>query len=153
MKSEYSSVLRTVVWGGIPISLPAMAVFAFLLFFGGELLLSRRQGDRRATGLLALGAAVPTLASLVMAYISITKLGSVCKLCAGITRPAAWSARWCCGCRRGRCWCGRPRPARRHDRPAVARAWPRPGSASCSSPPSSLPMLTRTSDSSAPATA
>src|SRR5688500_316155 len=33
MMSPYSSVLRETVWGGIPIALPAMAVFAFLVAF------------------------------------------------------------------------------------------------------------------------
>src|SRR4030095_9946020 len=34
MMSSYSSVFRTTIWGGIPISLPAMSVFAFILFYG-----------------------------------------------------------------------------------------------------------------------
>ncbi|HTM19206.1 MAG TPA: vitamin K epoxide reductase family protein, partial [Kofleriaceae bacterium] len=84
LKSEYSSFFRSHVWGGVPISLPAMSVFAFLLFFGLELMLSRRQDDRRATGLLAAAAAVPLVTSVVMGTISLTKLGTVCKLCMGI---------------------------------------------------------------------
>src|SRR5688572_8024721 len=54
MMSPYSSVFRTAVWGGIPISLPAMSVFAFLLFYGLDLMISRRQHESRATGFLAL---------------------------------------------------------------------------------------------------
>src|SRR5690606_25103413 len=46
LMSPYSSVFRDRVWGGVPISLPAMATFAFLAAFGVALILMRRQGDR-----------------------------------------------------------------------------------------------------------
>jgi uncharacterized membrane protein len=81
LMSPYSSVLRTWIWGGIPISLPAMSVFAFLLFVTAEVILGRRQDDPRATGFLALAAVVPAAASLVMALISLRLVGATCKLC------------------------------------------------------------------------
>lgn len=81
MMSPYSSVFRSRVWGGIPISLPAMAVFAFIAFYGLDLMLTRRTEDRRATAFLALATALPALASLVMLMISLVKLGTTCKLC------------------------------------------------------------------------
>jgi uncharacterized membrane protein len=84
MMSPYSSVLRTRLWGGLPISLPAMAVFAFLGFFATDLVLTRRQGDPRATGFLALACALPASTSLLMLVISLSKLGALCKLCIGI---------------------------------------------------------------------
>lgn len=84
MMSPYSSVFRTAVWGGIPISLPAMAVFAFILMFAIDLALTRRQFDSRATGFLALACALPAATSIVMLIISLTKLGTTCKLCVGI---------------------------------------------------------------------
>jgi hypothetical protein len=84
MMSAYSSVFRTRVWGGIPISLPAMAVFAFIGCFAVDLMLTRRKHDPRATGFLALACGLPAAASAVMATISITKLGTACKLCIGI---------------------------------------------------------------------
>lgn len=84
MMSAYSSVLRTSVWGGLPIALPAMGVFGFLLFFALELSLARRQDDPRATGLLALATLLPALTSAVMAGISLGTLDAVCKLCLGI---------------------------------------------------------------------
>jgi uncharacterized membrane protein len=84
MMSSYSSVFRTTIWGGIPISLPAMAVFAFILFYGVDLLLTRRQADPRATGFFALACALPAAASVTMLIISLTKLGTTCKLCVGI---------------------------------------------------------------------
>src|SRR5690242_16917402 len=76
MMSPYSSVLRTTVWGGIPISLAAMSVFAFLLFYGSDLLLTRRKDDPRATGFLALATGLPAATSLVMLTISLVKLGT-----------------------------------------------------------------------------
>ncbi|HEU4612518.1 MAG TPA: vitamin K epoxide reductase family protein, partial [Kofleriaceae bacterium] len=84
MMSPYSSVFRTSIWGGIPISLPAMAVFAFILFYSLDLLLGRRKDDPRATAFLALACALPALASVLMLTISLTKLGAICKLCAGV---------------------------------------------------------------------
>ncbi len=84
MMSSYSSVLRTEVWGGIPISLPAMAVFAFLGVFGFDLWFGRRLTDRRATGFFALAAALPVVTSIGMLAISLTKLGTTCKLCVAI---------------------------------------------------------------------
>src|SRR5690606_11548180 len=45
LMSPYSSVARDAVWGGIPISLPAMAVFAFLFAFAVIAIVVQRQGD------------------------------------------------------------------------------------------------------------
>lgn len=84
MMSPYSSVFRTRVWGGIPISLAAMAVFAFLLFYAIDLLVTRRDRDPRATAFLALACGLPAAASLGMAIISATKVGAFCKLCIAI---------------------------------------------------------------------
>jgi uncharacterized membrane protein len=84
LMSPYSSVLRDSIWGGIPISLPAMAVFAFLTFWGLLLWLTGRTRDRGATGFYALASLVPALASLVMAIISLRELSAFCKLCVGI---------------------------------------------------------------------
>jgi uncharacterized membrane protein/protein-disulfide isomerase len=84
LMSPYSSVLRATIWGGIPISLPAMAVFAFLAFWGGLLWISRRTSDPAATRFYALASAVPALSSLIMGIISISALSALCKLCIGI---------------------------------------------------------------------
>ena len=82
--SAYSSVFRDSIWGGVPIALPAMAVFAFLLVFAAELVITRRERDVRATGFLALATGLPALTSMVMAYLSLVRLDAVCKLCIGI---------------------------------------------------------------------
>ncbi len=92
MMSSYSSVFRTKVWGGLPISLPAMSVFAFLLFFAIDLLVTRRKDDRRATAFLALATALPALTSALMLTISLSKLGTVCKLCVCIYTASALCA-------------------------------------------------------------
>ncbi len=84
MMSPYSSVFRTSVWGGLPISLPAMAVFAFVLLYAIDLSLTRRQFDRRASAFLAAACGLPMLTSIVMLIISLSKLGTTCKLCVGI---------------------------------------------------------------------
>lgn len=65
-------------------SLPAMGVFAFLLFFAGALPLLGRQDDRRATLFLVLATSLPVLTSLGMGYLSLVTLDAVCKLCIGI---------------------------------------------------------------------
>ncbi len=81
--SPYSSLMRDYTWGGIPIALPALGVFAFLLFRAIDLLL-RRQVSRRETGFLILASLLPVLTSLVYGAISVTKIGSFCKVCVGI---------------------------------------------------------------------
>ncbi len=42
LMSPYSSVLRELTWGGIPIALPALGVFLFLLFRAADLLLGKQ---------------------------------------------------------------------------------------------------------------
>lgn len=84
MMSPYSSVLRTAIWGGVPIALPAMGVFAYLLFRALDVLFNQRERDRGLAGYLLLAATLPFLTSLVMGYLSLVQLGATCKLCIGI---------------------------------------------------------------------
>src|SRR5262245_43484312 len=70
LMSPYSSIWRDSVWGGVPISLPAMAVFAFLFFWGVLLWLNERTKDPRATGFYALATGLPALTSIIMGIIS-----------------------------------------------------------------------------------
>lgn len=93
MMSSYSSVLRSWVWGGLPIALPGMAAFAFLLFYGVELVVTGRLCDRRSTALFFAASAIPLGASLVMATISIFAVGALCTVCLGIYLASAL----CCG--------------------------------------------------------
>ncbi len=83
LMSPFSSVLRDMVWGGVPISLPGMAVFAFLLAYGLRLWIRDLERDRGAVGFYALACALPVLTSGVMGYISLVTLGAACKLCIG----------------------------------------------------------------------
>lgn len=91
LMSPYSSVFRKEVWGGIPISLPAMAVFAFLLFRALDLWVNQRERERGATGFLVAATLLPVLTSAVMAYISFAQLDAACKLCIGIYGASAVS--------------------------------------------------------------
>lgn len=84
LMSPYSSVFRSAIWGGIPVSLAGMAVFAFLLFLGLDLVLAQRQTSQQATRLLVLFTLIPVITSIVMGAIAIFELGAVCKLCIGI---------------------------------------------------------------------
>jgi uncharacterized membrane protein len=84
LMSPYSSVLRQSVWGGVPISLPAMSVFAFLAFWAASLIVRGRDTDPRATGFMLLATLLPVGASLVMGYVSLVELDTVCKQCIGI---------------------------------------------------------------------
>ncbi len=83
LMSPYSSVLRDLTWGGIPIALPALGVFAFLLFRAVDLLLRKRM-VRVETGFMIAATALPVLTSLVYAIISATQIGTFCKVCVGI---------------------------------------------------------------------
>jgi len=84
LMSPYSALARRLTWGGIPIALPALAVFAFILFRAGDLLLTSRARDAHKTAFLAAAAALPVLASLVYFLLSVLRLGALCRLCVGI---------------------------------------------------------------------
>jgi uncharacterized membrane protein len=84
MMSPYSSIFRSSMWGGIPVSLGAMSVFAYLLYRGLDVLLNNRLREHGTTLYLVAAAALPLLTSLVMGYLSIVELGAACKLCIGI---------------------------------------------------------------------
>jgi uncharacterized membrane protein len=83
LMSPYSSVLRELTWGGIPIALPALGVFAFLLFRAVDLLLHPQVG-RRETRFMLAATALPVLTSIVYAIISAAAIGTFCKVCVGI---------------------------------------------------------------------
>ncbi len=84
LMSPYSSVLRASVWGGVPISLPAMGVFAFLAFRGIDTLGRRGTARRRSAAWLFVFSFVPLLASIVMGFIALLELEAACKVCIGI---------------------------------------------------------------------
>lgn len=84
LMSPYSSVYREWVWGGIPISLLSLAVFAYLVAYPLVMMLTGREGDRRAVGFLVAATLLPVGASLVMGWIALTELDAACRLCIGV---------------------------------------------------------------------
>jgi uncharacterized membrane protein len=87
--SPYSALLKEQYWGGIPISLFALGAFGFFAAFALYLLLAGERASRRSWGFFALVSLTPLLVSLLMLAISLTKLGDVCKTCAGIYGSSA----------------------------------------------------------------
>ncbi|MEE9382262.1 MAG: vitamin K epoxide reductase family protein [Nannocystaceae bacterium] len=84
MMSPYSSWFRTQLWGGIPIALPAMSVFSFLVFRGVELLSTRGRERHQAAQILFATSFIPVVASVAMGLISWLELQAACKVCIGI---------------------------------------------------------------------
>ena len=84
LMSNYSSVFRKSVWGGIPVALPGMAVFGYIGFAALFIGWKRRFYDPRAAGFLTAACLVPLLTTVFMAYVSLVELDTVCKVCMGI---------------------------------------------------------------------
>ena len=83
MLSPYSSFFRQSMWGGIPVALWSLAVFAFLAFRAGSLLW--RGGARRSETLFLVGAfLLPVAMSVLYGYLAVHELDAVCKVCVGI---------------------------------------------------------------------
>src|SRR4051812_21250931 len=84
MYSVYSAILRDKYWGGVPISLFAVGAFSFFAGLSLYLLLAGKAASRRALLFYAIFGSTPLAVSLVMFFISATRLGSFCKTCVGI---------------------------------------------------------------------
>jgi uncharacterized membrane protein len=84
MMSPYSAVYKTSTWGGIPIALPGLAVFFYMLFKVIEVLLRKREDDRNETLYLLVASLLPLLTSIIYLFISVKMVGEVCKNCVGI---------------------------------------------------------------------
>ncbi len=83
MMSPYSSLFRDSMWGGLPISLLAFAVFSYLVYRAVDLALSD-DVTKRHTMFLVAATILPVFMSLIYGYISSSIIGTICKLCAGI---------------------------------------------------------------------
>ena len=70
--------------GGIPIALPALSVFLFLLLRIVGLLVAGRTGEVAEARFLVVAALLPVLVSIGYFVLSVAVLGAVCKLCVGI---------------------------------------------------------------------
>jgi uncharacterized membrane protein len=84
MYSPYSALLKDSYWGGIPISLFAVGAFTFFFGFALYLALAGARAPRLAIGFFGLASLTPLVVSIAMFVISLTKLGQICKTCAGI---------------------------------------------------------------------
>lgn len=84
MYSPYSAVLKDAFWGGVPISLFGLGSFVFFLAFAIYLSMARADASKRFRLAWLLCTAAPLAASVVMFVLSLTKLGTLCKLCVGI---------------------------------------------------------------------
>jgi len=82
--SPYSSVLRATLWGGLPIALLALAVFAYLAMHTARLLMSSRPFTQHDSLYLVAAAALPVGMSVLYGFISATRIGVLCKLCIGV---------------------------------------------------------------------
>lgn len=89
LMSPYSSVFRSAVWGGLPIALPAMAVFAYLLYRSVEMIVNKRDRDVHAARFAVAAWLLPVLTSVVFGYLAATQLQEFCKLCVGIYTASA----------------------------------------------------------------
>ncbi|MFH1568460.1 MAG: vitamin K epoxide reductase family protein [Gemmatimonadota bacterium] len=89
LMSPYSSFLRTMTWGGIPLALPALSVFAYLLFRAVDVWWRKAEGNRGETGFLVVAALLPVGASVFYYWVSVALVGAVCKLCVGIYAASA----------------------------------------------------------------
>lgn len=88
MMSPYSSLFRESFWGGIPISLLALAVFAYLV--ARALSFALADGiSRRETGYLVLATCLPALMSLLYGVISAVQIGELCTNCVGVYLSSA----------------------------------------------------------------
>lgn len=83
MLSPYSSFFRQSLWGGIPVALWSLAVFAFLAWRSAALLW-RGGANRRETAFLTAAFGLPVLMSLLYGYLAMAELEAVCKICVGI---------------------------------------------------------------------
>ena len=89
MQSPYSSFWRDRYWGGIPVALFALGLYAFILALGGWGLVSRRAHDLAPSTFLVIAALAAAGGAGIYAYIAVSKLGTVCQTCAGMYLASA----------------------------------------------------------------
>ena len=89
MYSPYSAILRAKYWGGIPISLFGLGAYAFFLALAVYLVTAGNAASKRSWQAFGLAATTPLVASAIMFFISLTKLGAFCKLCVGMYTASA----------------------------------------------------------------
>lgn len=88
MMSPYSSFFRDAWWGGIPVSLWALATFAYLAY-RAWLLVWNQRASREETAFLWLATGLPVAMSVIYGVLSVSKVGATCKVCVGIYLSSA----------------------------------------------------------------
>ncbi len=88
MMSPYSSFFRESVWGGIPVSVWSLAVFAFIAYRAASMAWRGTANRDEATFLLA-ATGLPVAMSLIYGYLSVVQVGTTCKVCVGIYGSSA----------------------------------------------------------------
>lgn len=89
LMSSWSSVFRSWIWGGLPIALPGLALFAFLVFRGVETWVVRGLRDKHAALFLFVFTLLPVATSVFYAGVAILELDAFCRTCAGIYTSSA----------------------------------------------------------------
>ena len=84
MYSAYGAMFRGTWWGGIPVSLFALGVYAFFTAFAVALIWGGPNASRRSHQFLGFASLGPLLVSVVMAFIAAVRLGVFCKTCVGL---------------------------------------------------------------------
>jgi uncharacterized membrane protein len=83
MMSPWSSFFRERLWGGVPVSLWSLAVFAWLAY-RAALLAWRGDATRGETRVLLTASLLPVAVSIVFGVLAVWKLDALCKVCVGI---------------------------------------------------------------------
>jgi uncharacterized membrane protein len=82
MMSPFSSFFGQWIWGGIPVALWALAVFAFLTY-RAALIAWRGHATRQEAGFLLAATGLPVAMSILY-FILARQLGTTCKVCVGM---------------------------------------------------------------------
>ncbi len=88
MMSPYSSFFRESLWGGIPVSLWSLAVFAFLAYRAASMTW-RGTSTRGEANFMLAATGLPLAMSLIYGYLSMVQVGATCKVCVGIYGSSA----------------------------------------------------------------
>lgn len=88
MMSPYSSFFRESTWGGVPVSLWALATFAFLAYRALHLLW-KGKATRPESRFLVAATLLPVLMSALYGFLSVAKVGATCRVCVGIYGASA----------------------------------------------------------------
>ncbi len=84
MMSPYSSFFRESLWGGMPVSLWALATYAFLAYRALALAWRTTPPTKHETKFLLVATVLPLLMTVIYGYLSMVKVGATCKVCVGL---------------------------------------------------------------------